>query len=191
MTSVLNDENVVGGISGALGTGFVDGIGQVFSAEPQAVMYYEGGFVGGIATGQVNTDLVPGETIDWFDFPAINDGDTVTIGGDVIAALTTNPGVREFMEYMTTAESGEVWAGTGAIISPMKDVDVSVYPNELASREAEQVANASAVRFDGSDLLPAGGPNLGALLQQAIQGNDVAPLLEQFQTEVTTAWENE
>jgi len=191
MQAVLTDDNVVGGISGALGTGFVDGIGQVFSAEPQAVMYYEGGFVGGIATGQVNTDLEIGTQIDWFDFPAIGGGDAVTIGGDVIAALTTNPGVLEFMQYMTTAESGEVWAGTGAIISPMIDVDTSVYPNELVTKEAEQVANASAVRFDGSDLLPAGGPNLGALLQQAIQGNDVAPLLDQFQGEVTTAWENE
>jgi len=191
MTSVLNDDNVAGGIAGALGTGFVDGIGQVFSDNPQAVMYYEGGFVGGIATGQVNTALEPGETIDWFDFPAINDGDAVTIGGDVIAAFTTNPGVAEFMQYMTTTASGEVWAETGAIISPIKSVDPSVYPNELVQREAEQVANASAVRFDGSDLLPAGGPNLGALLQQAIQGNDPAPLLEQFQTEIQTAWENE
>jgi alpha-glucoside transport system substrate-binding protein len=191
MTSVLTDENVVGGISGALGTGFVDGIGQVFSENPQAVMYYEGGFVGGIATGQVNKELQIPDDINWFDFPAINGGDAVTIGGDVIAALTTNPGVKEFIEYMANAESGTVWAETGAVISPLKGVDSAVYPNELVQKEAEQVANASAVRFDGSDLLPAGGPNLGALLQQAIQGNDVGPLLDEFQTAVQTAWENE
>jgi ABC-type glycerol-3-phosphate transport system substrate-binding protein len=191
MQAVLSEDNVAGGISGALGTGFVDGIGQVFSENPQAVMYYEGGFVGGIATGQVNENLEIGETIDWFPFPAINGNDAVTIGGDVIAALTTNPGVKEFMEFMTTAESGTVWAETGAVISPLRDVDASVYPNELVQKEAEQVANASAVRFDGSDLLPAGGPNLGALLQQAIQGQDMNGALEQFQSEVQTAWENE
>lgn len=189
MTEVLTEQNVAGGINAALGRGFVDGIGQVFSANPEAVMYYEGGFVGGIATGQVNTALKPGETIDFFDFPSIGGGDGVTIGGDVIAALTTNPGVKEFIEFMTTAESGEVWAGTGAIISPIKAVSSDVYPNDLAKREAAQVANASAVRMDGSDLLPAGGPDLGAELQKAIQGQTVD--WASFESQIKTAWENE
>jgi len=191
MVSILNKDNVVGGISGAMGTAWVDGIGQVFGPTPKAAMYYEGGFVGGIATGQVNKDLKVPDQIDWFAFPKINNGDAVTIGGDVIAAFTTNPGVKEFMEYMTTKEAGEVWAGTGAIISPVKTVSSDVYPNELAKKEAEQVANASAVRFDGSDLLPAGGPDLGALLQNAIQGQDMGPQLQQFQDQIKTAWENE
>ncbi|HXG40131.1 MAG TPA: extracellular solute-binding protein, partial [Candidatus Limnocylindrales bacterium] len=189
MTEVLNDEYVAGGITAALGRGFVDGIGQVFSANPQAVIYYEGGFVGGIAIGQVNTALKPGETIDFFDFPTIGGGNAVTIGGDVIAAFTTNPGVKEFIEFMTTPESGEVWAGTGAIISPIKAVSLDAYPNELARREAEQVANASAVRFDGSDLLPAGGPDLGAELQKVIRGETVD--WASFEQQVRTAWENE
>ena len=67
LTGVLTDD-VVGGINGALGAGFVDGIGQVFKPDPAATMYYEGGFVYGIATGDVNKDLKLGETIDWFDF---------------------------------------------------------------------------------------------------------------------------
>ncbi|MGK2851771.1 MAG: ABC transporter substrate-binding protein [Candidatus Limnocylindrales bacterium] len=189
LTSILNDDNVAGGITAALGRGFVDGIGQAFSANPTATMYYEGGFVGGIATGQVNTDLKPGETIDYFDFPAINGGDGVTIGGDVIAALTTNPGVKEFLQYMTTPEAGGVWAGTGAIISPIKGVDAAVYPNDLAKREADQVANASAVRMDGSDLLPAGGPDLGAELQKTLQGQEVD--WASFESQIQTAWGNE
>lgn len=191
MQSVLNDDLVAGGVSSALGRGFVDGIGQVFSATPVADVYYEGGFVGGIATGQVNTALVPGTTIDWFPFPSINGGDGVTIGGDVIAALTTNPGVKEFVEYMTTPESGDVWAATGAIISPVLGVNPDVYPNDLVKKEAAQVAGASAVRFDGSDLLPASAPSLGALLQSAIGGQDVAPLLTSFEEQVQAAWANE
>ncbi len=189
MTDVLNDTNVDGGVTAALGRGFVDGIAQAFSATATSDMYYEGGFVGGIATGQVNTDLKIGETIDWFDFPSINGGTGVTIGGDVIAALTTNPGVKEFIEFMTTAEAGGVWAATGAIISPVKGVDASVYPNDLVKREAAQVANASAVRFDGSDLLPGGGPDLGAELQKALQGQTVD--WASFQTQIQTAWANE
>src|SRR2546423_1810156 len=174
MKQALTEQNVAGGITAALGRNFTDGIGQVFSTNPQAVVYYEGGFVGGIAIGQTNTALKPGDTIDWFDFPAINGNKGVTIGGDVISAFTTKPGVKEFLNYMTSQESGSVWAGTGAIISPIKSVPASAYPNDLAKREAAQVANASAVRFDGSDLLPSGGAdNLGAALQTAIQGKTV------------------
>src|SRR3982075_4284746 len=51
MKQALTDQNVAGGITAALGRNFTDGIGQTFSANPQAVMYYEGGFVGGIAIG--------------------------------------------------------------------------------------------------------------------------------------------
>ena len=63
MKEVLTDDNVVGGINGALGVGFVDGIGQVFKPTPDAAIYYEGGFVYGIATGDTNKDLEWGETI--------------------------------------------------------------------------------------------------------------------------------
>jgi len=188
MTDVLTDANVDGGIKAALGRKFLDGMAQVFSANPTADMYYEGGFVGGLAIG-ANKALKPVDSINWFDFPSINGGNAVTIGGDVIAPLTKNPGVKEFIEYMTTADAGAVWAGTGAIISPVKGVPDTVYPNDLAKREAAQVANATAVRYDGSDLLPAGAPDLGAELQKAIQGQTVD--WASFQSQVKTAWGNE
>ncbi len=194
MKEVLNDNYVVGGIKGALGAAFTDGIAQAFGATPKADLYYEGGFVGGIATTQTNTALKIGETIDWFDFPTFGNatGDTAAeIGGDEIAALTTNPGVKEFIQFMTTADSGTVWAGTGAIISPVKAVDASVYPNALAKKEAAQVAGASGVVYDGSDTLPAAAPGMGAMLQNAIQGQDVTGLLATFNTGVKAAWAGE
>jgi ABC-type glycerol-3-phosphate transport system substrate-binding protein len=193
MLEVLNDKYVVGGIKGALGAAFTDGIAQAFGSTASADLYYEGGFVGGIATGQTNKDLKIGDTIDWFNFPTFGGaGDTAAeIGGDEIAALTTNPGVKEFITYMTTADSGTIWAGTGAIISPVKAVDASVYPNDLAKKEAAQVAGASAVVYDGSDTLPAGAPDMGAMLQDAIQGKDLAGLLGTFNTGVKTAWTDE
>jgi len=190
MKQAIKEDYVAGGITAALGRTFTDAIGQTFAANGPAAIYYEGGFVGGIATGQTNTSLKVGETIDWFDFPAINNNKTVTIGGDVIAAFTTKPGVKEFLNYMTTADSGAVWAGTGAIISPIKSVPASAYPNDLAKREAAQVANASAVRFDGSDLLPSGGGDqLGAALQTAIQNKTVD--WASFETQMQTKWKAE
>src|SRR5881394_484560 len=190
MKQALSDQNVAGGITAALGRNFTDGIGQVFSANPQAAIYYEGGFVGGIATGQTNTALKVGDTIDWFDFPAINNNKSVTIGGDVIAAFTTKPGVKEFIQYMTTSDAGSVWAGTGAVISPVKTVPSSAYPNDLAKREAAQVANATAVRFDGSDLLPSGGgDDMGAALQDALRGKTVD--WAKFETSIQAKWKAE
>jgi ABC-type glycerol-3-phosphate transport system substrate-binding protein len=190
MTDVLTDKYVNGGIQAALGRAWVDGIGQVFGATATADMYYEGGFVGGIVTGQVNKAIKVPDEINWTDFPSFGGSDKpVTIGGDVIAALTKNPGVKEFIQYMTTQEAGEVWAKTGAIISPVKAVDVSVYPNDLTKRESAQVTGATAVRFDGSDLLPSGAPDLGAELQKAISGKTID--WASFQSQVKAAWDAE
>ena len=187
MKQALNDNFVAGGVTAALGRTFTDGIGQAFTPTGSAVMYYEGGFVGGIATGQTNTALKVGESIDWFDFPAINSNKGVTLGGDVIAAFTAKPGVKEFIQYMTTADSGAVWAGTGAVLSPIKAVPASAYPNDLAKREAAQVAGATAVRFDGSDLLPSGGgDDMGAALQDALKGKTVD--WAKFETTMQAKW---
>ena len=193
MLEVIKNDNVPGGISGALGQAFTDGIAQAFGTSPTADLYYEGGFVGGIATGQTNKALEIGKTIDWFDFPTFGGGgDTAAeIGGDEIAALTTNPGVKEFIQFMTTADAGSTWAKTGAIISPVKAVDASSYPNDLAKKEAAQVAGASGVVYDGSDTLPASAPDMGAMLQNVIQGQDITGLLSTFNTGVKTAWTDE
>ena len=188
MKQVLTNDNVVGGINGALGAAFTDGIGQVFKPTPDAAMYYEGGFVYGIATGDTNKDLKWGDTIGWFDFPSFGQPGGVTIGGDVIAALTDKPGVKEFLTYMTTVDSGTTWAKTGIIISPLKGVSADVYPNESAKKEAAQVANAPAVRFDGQDLLPAGGPDFGAMLQSVIKGDPIDGLVSAFNTAQKAAW---
>jgi ABC-type glycerol-3-phosphate transport system substrate-binding protein len=191
---LLTDENIDGGAEGALATPFVEAVAKVFSTSPSAELYCCGGFVGGIATGEdVNTDLQgqEGTAIDWFPFPTIdgNGEGLVTYGGDVMAALVADTDVAAFMEYLTTAEAGQIWAEGGTIISPISEVDTSVYPTELIQKEAEQVTSADTVRFDGSDLLP--GTNLGALLQSALRGEDVGSLLEEFQAETSAAWETE
>jgi alpha-glucoside transport system substrate-binding protein len=193
MLEVIKNDNVPGGISGALGQAFTDGIAQAFGTNPTADLYYEGGFVGGIATGQTNKALKIGETIDWSDFPTFGgSGDTAAeIGGDEIAALTTNPGVKEFIQFMTTADAGNTWAKTGFIISPVKSVDAGSYPNDLAKKEAAQVAAASGVVYDGSDTLPASAPDMGAMLQNVIQGQDIAGLLNTFNSGVKQAWTDE
>jgi len=194
MLSLLTEENVDGGVDGSLATLFVAAVAKVFSTSPTAELYYGGSFVGGIATGtDVNPDLAgqEGTAIDWFPFPTIdgNGEGLVTFGGDNIAALVNDTDVVEFMEYMLSTDAAEVWAAEGTVIVPNTNVATDTYPNVIMQKDAELINSAEAVRFDGSDLLP--GTDLGALLQSALRGEELAPLLEEFQSQTATAWETE
>jgi alpha-glucoside transport system substrate-binding protein len=190
MFKVLDNDNLPGGVEGALGTPFVDSIGQVFGTNPKAELYYEGGFVGGIATGQVNPKLKPGTTIDFFQFPEINPefGTPLLGAGDVAVAFEDNDNVKQLMEYLASEDAGTTWVSTGAIVSPNKAVDLSAYPNDLVRKEAEQVRDAEVFRFDGSDLLPGA---LGTEWPTVLQGIMKTPgsmdsALDDFQDTAST-----
>ena len=194
MFSILNEENLAGGVEGALATKFVDDIGQVFGQNPTAELYYEGGFVGGIATGQVNTSLKPGENIDFFPFPTINEdvGQPLLGAGDVAVAFVNNEDVKALIEFLASSEAGTEWVSTGAIVSPNQSVDLAAYPNDLVRKEAEQVREAEVFAFDGSDLLPGA---LGSEWPTVLQGIMKNPggmdqALTEFQERATTEFEN-
>jgi alpha-glucoside transport system substrate-binding protein len=192
MEQILTSKYLAGGVQGALGTGFVDGISPVFGKNPKATLYYEGGFVAGIATGQVNKSLKPGKTIDSFPFPIINKkwGRPLLGAGDLAAAFKDSPEIRQFLKYISSANAGNVWVSTGAIISPNKQVGGGAYPNALVRKEAAQVKTAKLFRFDGSDLLPGSlGDDWGSTLQGIIQSPGKAnSLLSNFQSKAKKAF---
>ncbi len=192
MLLILNNTDLAGGVQGALGTGFVDGIGRVFGASPDAQLYMEGGFVGGIATQQVNTALTPGRTINSFPWPTISPKYTGILvgGGDLAAAFRDTPEVRQFLKYISSPQAGTIWVSTGAIVSPNKQVPASAYPNVLVRKEAAQVAGATVFVFDGSDLLPGSlGDDWGSTLQGTVQNpGNINSLLSSFQSEAQKAF---
>jgi alpha-glucoside transport system substrate-binding protein len=192
MTKVVNDKYVAGGIDTALGISFVDGIGRVFSKNPVAEMYMEGGFVGGIALGDVNPELKVGTDIDFFQWPTIDEanGNPLVGGGDVAAAFVNNEDASKLVDYLATPGAGKVWVSTGAIASPNKGVTADDYPNELVAKEADQVKNAESFLFDGSDLLPGTlGQDFGTLLQNIIKSPDkMDSLLDDYQSEAESAF---
>ena len=192
MTKIINDKYVAGGIDTALGITFVDGIGRVFSKNPVAEMYMEGGFVGGIALGDVNPDLKVGQDIDSFEWPTINEehGSPLVGGGDVASAFVNNEDNKKLIEYLSTPEAGNIWVSTGAIASPNEGVDDADYPNELVAKEAKQLKDAESFLFDGSDLLPGTlGQDFGTLLQQIIKNpNNMDSLLDDYQAEAEAAF---
>jgi alpha-glucoside transport system substrate-binding protein len=194
MTQIVNNKYVLGGIQGMLGQSFVGGIGDVFGKKPKAQLYYEGGFVGGIATQQVNTALKPGVTINDFPFPVINPryGSPVTIGGDYAVAFKDSPQIRQFLQYMTSGAAGTIWVSSGAIISPNKLVPARAYPNVLVRREGAQLAGAKTIRFDGSDQMPgAFGDTWGFALQKIAQNpstSNINKILSGFQKQIAGQW---
>ena len=183
MTSIVNNKYILRGVQGALGMSFNDGINAVFGPKPKAQLYYEGGFVGGIAIGQFNPKLKPGKTINWFPWPTVNpkQGKPVTVGGDYAVAFKDSPQVRQFLKYISTSAAGKIWVKTGAIISPNKQTPSSAYPNLLVRNEGKQLASAKVVLFDGSDQLPgAFGDTWGSTLQNIIQHPDTGSVKKQL-----------
>jgi alpha-glucoside transport system substrate-binding protein len=177
-----------------LGTSFVDGIGNVFGKNAKAQLYMEGGFVGGIALGQVNTSLKPGVTIDSFPWPTVNPkaDSPVIVGADYAVAFKDNPEVRRFLQYITSPAAGQIWVSTGAVESVNKLVSGSAYPNSLTRKEGQQLAAAKIVRFDGSDQMPgAFGDTWGFALQKVIQNpsvSNIKKILAGFQSQIASQW---
>ncbi len=192
MTDLLNNQTLPGGVDGALGTGFVDAIGQVFSANPKAHLFMEGGFVGGIALTDVNPNRKPGKDIDFFEFPTIDEanGNPLVGGGDITAAFVNNEDVAKLIEYLASPEAGKIWVSTGAIVSPNKGVTADAYPNPLVKKEADQVKNAQVFVFDGSDLLPGAlGTDWGTVLQTVLKDPGKADAeVKNFQTQAKDAF---
>jgi alpha-glucoside transport system substrate-binding protein len=188
MTQIINNKYVLNGVQGVLGQSFVGGIGDVFGTSAKAQMYFEGGFVGGIALQQVNKDLKPGKTIGDFPWPTIKASlDHPVVGAaDFAAAFKDTPEVRKFLQYISTPAAGSIWVSTGAVTSINKKVPLKSYPSKLVQAEVKQLAGAKVFLFDGSDLLPgAFGDTWGFALQDVIQKpSNIKSILSTFQSKI-------
>jgi alpha-glucoside transport system substrate-binding protein len=189
MTQIINNKYVLNGVQGVLGQSFVGSITDVFGTSPKAQLFFEGGFVGGIALSKdVNPNLKPGVSINSFPWPTIKASlDHPVVGAaDFAAAFKDNADVRAFLKYISTGAAGSIWVSTGAVTSPNKKVPAKSYPSILARGEAKQLATAKTFLFDGSDLLPgAFGDTWGFALQDVIQkpGN-IKSILSTFQSKI-------
>ena len=130
-------------------------------------------------------DLAPGQDFKAFLFPKFNDtyGAPVVGGGDLLAAFADRPEVAAFMKFFAGEEANTIWAKTGAIVSPNKNVDLSVY-GPVAAMDAAQVAEANIFVFDGSDLAPSavGGDAMFVALQDFLaEPGDLMQILEDLE----------
>ena len=161
MLQIVNDKFTLGGTKGALTTGWIDALSNVFGRTAKAELYMEGGFVGQVALGQLNTALRPGLTIGSMPWPTISPRlSHATIGGaDFAVALTNNVPAQRLLSYLSSSAAAKIWASAGRVtgswsVSPNRLVPRTLYANALVGNEAHQVANAQSFEFDGSDQLP-------------------------------------
>jgi alpha-glucoside transport system substrate-binding protein len=193
MAKVVGDsDNIAGGTTGALQTDFETSVSNVFSDDPKAATIAEGDFVPGV----IKTDLEPGTGYDVFDFPVINDSPpSVVTSGNIFVRFTDNPASEAFINYLATPEAAEL-AAAGGFSSPNKQLDPSVYPNELQQKTAGAIGEAEALRFDLSDLQPGEfgateGQGLWKLFQDFFQNpDDVDGIAKQMEQAASAAFGN-
>jgi alpha-glucoside transport system substrate-binding protein len=152
MSDVLGDaQNIAGGTSGALQTGFPQSVNAVLTSSPKAAMVIEGDFVPGVATAKVKAL----QDYNMFPFPSIDGSPpSAVVGGDTVIMFKDSPAARAFITYLASPEASTIWAKRGGFTSPNKKVPLSSYSDPLTRASAQGLVSAKASRFDMSDLVP-------------------------------------
>ena len=81
------------------------------------------------------------------------------IGGDLAVAFTDRTIVHELMAHLATPESGAAWAASDSYFAARTNPSGDQLKDPLASLQAELIANAEVLVFDGSDQMD---PDFGA-----------------------------
>ena len=154
LSRILDPSLVAGGTEEAVRTPFDASVEKVFGMPPAAAMVFEGDFVAGVVLGRTNAQL--GVDADVFPFPRVGpSAPGVVGGGDAAVLLRPTRAGDAFVRYLATPEAAAVWAGRGGFVSPNRNLDVSVYPDQITRSVARRLVDAGdEFRFDLSDLQP-------------------------------------
>ena len=82
-------------------------------------------------------------------------GKPFLVAGDIMAMFNDRPEVRALMEYFTTPESASGWLQNGGALAAHLTATPEMYGVDMERGIAELVSEATAFRFDASDLMPA------------------------------------
>jgi alpha-glucoside transport system substrate-binding protein len=138
-----------------LATNFQDASYLPYSSPPKAYMDYLGDFLVGFITAQFPS-LQPATDYNFFTFPTITPAyaGAVTGGADMVFALRDNSAIRQYLQYLSTAEAQEIWVKQGGKSSVNKAVPLSAYPNDVQRAAGKQLSQAPIFRNSPDDLMP-------------------------------------
>jgi alpha-glucoside transport system substrate-binding protein len=149
----FNNKMVYGGTKSIATTNFGDAPKPMFDNPPKCWLHNQGNFV----TSFFPSNLKSGVDYDVFYLPPIDPtlGKPLEVAGDIYGAFNDRPEVRAVLQYFTLGESLKTWIEANGAIGPMNDADVAWYTDPVTAKIAGLVKTATAVRFDGSDSMPA------------------------------------
>ena len=156
-------------------------------------MVFEGDFVAGVVRGSTAARL--GIDADVFPFPAVGHSGPAVVGGGDLAVLTRrSPAGAALVDYLATPEAAAIWAHQGGYISPNRNLDLNVYPDDITRSLARAVLDAGdEFRFDLSDLQPApfGSSNSTGIrgrLRALLASHDVAGTAAALEADASAAY---
>ena len=155
MQVIIGDaENLAGGKRGAVQTTFDETVPLVFGDPPEASMLFEGDFVATNIAQDTSAEPTTGFNV--FPFPAVGDSPPVVVGGgDFAVMFKDSPVGQAFMRYLASPEAAEIWASEAGSLSANRNLDPSVYPDDITREIGTALTEAETFRFDLSDLQPA------------------------------------
>jgi alpha-glucoside transport system substrate-binding protein len=150
-----NPKYVYGGAQYIVQTNFGDAPKLAFDNPPKCWMTNQGNFITTFFPDATQADL--DNQVGVFTLPSIDAqyGTPAEVGGDQAVAFADRPEIWAFLKYLTTPEAGVSWAKAGGAIFPYKGQDLANYKSKLDASFAKALIDASFVRFDGSDAMPA------------------------------------
>jgi alpha-glucoside transport system substrate-binding protein len=148
----FNDDYVYGGRAAIATTFFGDAPTPMFEDPPKCWLHKQGNFI----TSFFPADAKAGVDYSFFYLPGIDPayGKPVLVAGDIWAAFADRPEVIAVLEHFTYGEHLKTWIQSGGAIGPHLDSSLDWYTNDVDRGVAQIILEASAVRFDASDLMP-------------------------------------
>jgi alpha-glucoside transport system substrate-binding protein len=148
--------NAYGGRSAIDTSGFdTAGNGLFTTPAPHCWMYMQGSFITGFFPKPVQSSL--DSSVGVFGFPPATAGGPNPIegGGDMITMLNDSANVKTVVKLLSQPQIGDDAAPSSSFISPFKNFDLSLYPNDTTRAVASIMYKADNFLFDGSDAMPA------------------------------------
>ncbi|HET7690962.1 MAG TPA: ABC transporter substrate-binding protein [Nocardioidaceae bacterium] len=154
----FTDGNVQGGRTSIVATNFNQAAQPMFAqGGPECWLLKQGSFFTGAeflpANVLQNLDAELGVT----GFPPAEAGGESPVlgGGDLAVLFSDSDEAATAMQILSETEIGNEAAPVSSFISPHKDFDSSLYPNETTRTIAGVAYDATTFLFDGSDAMPA------------------------------------
>jgi len=152
LADLWKDEYVYGGSEAIVTTFFGDAPTPMFEDPPKCWLHKQGNFI----TSFFPEGVVAGTDYGFFYLPGIDEayGSPYLVAGDIMAMFNDRDEVRATMEFFTHGEAVKEWLAAGGALSMHMDTDLAWYGDDIEKGVAALVADATSVRFDGSDLMP-------------------------------------